>query len=228
MKERVLKTMVAAVDNTMRFSKSDFYRYDLKTLATADEKEPFLWCVRESATTLLMMSVDEEKERLNTNECCRFQFMQNPTVWIDNLVSVSQWSGSRLFYYNGNTLREIPTERVVSYAKDIFMPVIEELKEYIMANFAEQDGGYTRKVNIEFCDNAFAEVMQIARTDEGVELLKALKRFHGRARRSADHKIYIARDFMDKSFTFVEMAGKETTRLNGGIIYNGEHWTIHT
>lgn len=228
MKEQVLKTMIAVVDNTMRFSKSDFYRYDLGALAAADEKEPFLWCVRESATTLLMMSVDGEKERLNINESYRFQFMQNPTIWIDNLITVSQWSGSRLFYYNGNTLREIPTKQTAAYAKDIFTPVIEELKEYIITNFAEQDGDYTRKVDIEFCNSTFVQVMQIARTDEGAELLKTLRRFHSWSRRSKCHHVYIANDFMEKSFTFIEIAGAETNRLRGGIIYNNGRWSIHT
>ena len=227
MKEQVLKTMIAAVDETMLSSKSDFYRYDLKTLVSANETTPFLWCVRKSATTLLTMNIVDEIKRLNSNENYRFQFMQNPIIWVENFISVAQW-GSRVFHYNGEMLSEIPTKSAAAYAKDMFMPDIERLKSYVIQHFAERDGDYTQKVNVEFCDNAFAEVMQIARTDEGAELLRTLKRFHNWARRSVNHKIYIARDFMDKSFTFVEMAGNEKTRLNGGIIYDGGHWTIHT
>lgn len=227
MKEQVLKTMIAVVDETMKISKSDFYAYDLKTLVTVDATKPFLWCVRESATTLLTLDAVSEMEALRKSEKYRFSFMQNPTVWIDYFVTVAQWGG-RVFYYDGEMLQEINSKQSAAYAKDIFMPVIEELKEYTMANFAEQDGGYTRKVDVEFCDNTFAQVMRIAHTDEGAELLKTLRRFRHYSRRAKDHHIYIANDFMDKSFTFIEIAGEETNRLRGGIIYDGGHWTIHT
>ena len=94
MKEQVLKTMVGVVDKLMKFGKSDFYRYVLRTLANADEKTPFLWSVRKSATTLLMMDISEETERLNKKESYRFQFMNNPYLWIENFAEVSQWGES--------------------------------------------------------------------------------------------------------------------------------------
>ena len=226
MKEQVLKTMVSVVDELMQFGKSDFYRYDLKALASADEKAPFLWSVRKSATTLLMMDISEETERLNKSESYRFQFMKNPTLWVENFAEVSQWSES-VFYYDGEELQEIPVKAAPAYAKDIFMPVVEKLKGYVNARFAQKDGDYNAKVDVHFTPDAFSQVLEIARTDEGAELLKTLRRFRHYSRRSRNHKIGVACDFVNKSFYFQEIVA-DTRKMNGGIIYNGGHWTIHT
>ena len=226
MKEQVLKTMVSVVDELMQFGKSDFYRYDLKALASADEKAPFLWSVRKSATTLLMMDISEETERLNKSENYRFQFMKNPTLWVENFAEVSQWS-ENVFYYDGEKLQKIPTKAAPAYAKDIFMPTIEKLKGYVNTYFVQKDGNYNAKVDVHFTPDAFSRVLEIARTDEGEELLKTLQRFRHWARRSRNHKISIACDFVDKSFYFQETVA-DTYKMSGGIIYNSGHWTIHT
>lgn len=226
MKEQVLKTMVSVVDRLMKFGKSDFYRYDLKTLANADEKTPFLWSVRKSATTLLMMDISEETERLNKKESYRFQFMKNPYLWINNFAEVSQW-GESVFYYDGEELQEISTKTAPAYARDIFTPVVEKLKSYVNAHFAQKDGDYNAKIDVHFTPDAFSHVLEIARTGEGAELLKMLRQFRHYARCSRNHKISVACDFVNKSFYFQETVA-DTYKMNGGIIYNGGHWTIHT
>lgn len=226
MREQILKAMMNVVDEAMSFGKSDFYRYDLKTLASADEKEPFLWSVRKNATTLLMMDMCEEMERLREKENYRFQFMHNPTVWVDNFAEVSQWSDN-VFYYDGNELQKIATKVAPAFAKDVFMPVVEKLKGYVNTHFAHKDGDYNAKVDVHFTSDAFRQVLKIARTDEGEELLKTLRRFRHYARCSRNHKISIACDFVNKSFYFQEVVA-DTYKMSGGIIYNGGHWTIHT
>lgn len=107
------------------------------------------------------------------------------------------------------------------------MPVVEKLKSYVNTHFAQKDGDYNAKVDVHFTPDAFSQVLENARTDEGVKLLKTLRRFRHYSRCSRNHKISIACDFVNKSFYFQEIVA-DTHKMNGGIIYNGGHWTIHT
>lgn len=232
MKEKVLKTMVEAVDNVMSFSKSDFYRYDLKTLANADEKEPFFWSVREGATTLLLLNAEQEREKLVKSEKYRFVFMNSPRCYIDHFIEVSKWGG-KIFFYDGEELMQVDPNEAEACIIEYFVPVVKDLKKYVTKFFAKKDGGdYTRKVDVHFCNQeTLQQFLNIARTDEGKELLKTVRSFRHLQRKAADHKAYISRDFNNKSFQFIVIAtynNGETSQYNGGIIYNGGHWTIHT
>lgn len=224
MKEQVLKQMMSAVDEVMRYdsSKGDFYRYDLKTLVNLDVATPFLWSVRKSATTLLTVELADEMKQAE-NEQYRFQFVHNPMLWVENFCKVLQWGG-RVFYYNGETLTETTPEKACEYARDIFTPIFAKIKEHITNFYAAQDGDYNREVEVEICRGARGEIMRIMRSDEGAKFKEILKRFRSIERRAANHTISIQKDNEEKTFTFYDNVNK----INGGIVYNGGHWTIHT
>jgi hypothetical protein len=227
MKEQVLKQMIAVVDETLQHCKSDFYKWDLKELSKMNEDEPFLWSCREAATTLLSMNEHAERKLLNESETYRFSFMRFPNSRIDWFAQTSSWGG-RSFYYDGAELKEIDIDKAGNYAKDIFTPIVEHLKAFVYMKYAAVDGDYFKRLSIRFEDKTtWLNVLHIARTDEGKDLLENLRHFRHYVRTAKNQYISIGRDFADKSFTFAEMVN-DNCIMNGGVIYYHGKWNIHT
>lgn len=227
MKENILKQMISIVDETMESCKSDFYKWDLKALTNMHEEHEFMWCVRRGGTTLLAMNEDDEKRKLSESETYRFSFMHSPSCYIHNFAQYAKWSGSRTFFYDGAGLIELAADQVDEYLERYFERLVDELVRYVDVYFAAEDGDYDKKVDLHFTSAAFDDVLTIARTDEGAELLKCLHRFRHYTRAAKSHKITIGLDFTDKSFTFSEVInGKHN--MCGGIIYDHGKWNIYT
>lgn len=227
MKEQVLKQMIAVTDEVMKFCKTEFYKWDLKELTQMDEQAPFLWSVREAATTLLSIDAEHYMKRINESEGFRFTFMHSPYVYVDNFATTSKWGG-RSFYYNGNELQEIPIDKAGNFAKDVFSPVIEKLKAYVNDSFAKKDGDYEAKLPIRFsCKDTWLKALHLAKTSEGEKLLTILRSKRNMCRVAKDQYVLIGNDFDEKSFTFGEYVNDECV-LNGGILYYNEGWHSHT
>lgn len=227
MKEIILKQMIDIVDNTMSFSKADFYKCDLHTLSSIDEKQPFMWNVRRGATTLLTMDAQTEMERLANSEAYRFSFMNMPYCYADNFVDIAACDG-KVFYYDGETLKELPLNQVKEYVRDIYHPTIKKMIDYVNRYFAKKDGGYKKKMAVRFaCQSDWRKVLSIARTSKGTALLRTLRHFRHYQRLARDQYIVVRADFIDNSFVFAEIINGEN-KMNGGIVYDGGHWTIHT
>lgn len=225
MREEILKSMIRIVDETMKFNKADFYGYDLCYLARVENNTPFIWSVRDCATTLLMVDTDREIDKLKESEQYRFQFMQNPYVYINNFCQMSQYGGN-VIYYDGYKLQSIPINEAPAKARGIFTPMVNRLKEYVNRHFG-YDGDYNAKISIHFSPESRKDILRIARTDEGEELIKTLKRFRHHARRSRNHEVKIYSDFANKSFRFHESVNDDWY-MCGGIVYRDGHWAIRT
>lgn len=219
--------MIAIVEETMETCKSDFYKWDLRTLTDIHEEQEFIWCVRRGGTTLLTMNKAEEKTKLAKSEGLRFSFMHSPYCYIDNFSQYSKWSGSRVFFYDGEKMTELKQEQVQDCLDRHYISLVNELQLYVYKYWDGIDGGHTRKVDVHFTSAAFSNVLKIARTSEGAELLNCLKRFRHYGRAAKNHKIHISLDFTDKSFMFHEAINDEM-KMNGGIIYSSGKWSIHT
>ena len=224
MKEQVLKQMVAAVDG-MKSYKTDFYKYDLPTVARADESTPFMWAVGSCSTALLLLDAQEMEKQADKDEYYRFRFMQDPKGRLD--MFKAQANGCKVFWYDGSYFEEIVPEKLGKYLRNTFAPIIQHVKKYITARYGDTDGDYTEQITVKFSSGAERLMRQIMATDEAEALCAVLGRFKSWPRMAKDDYVCIGLDFVEKSFTFSRIANG-SCRLNGGIIYDGGKWTMHT
>lgn len=224
MKEQALKQMVAAVDG-MKSYKTDFYKYDLPTVARADESIPFMWAVGSCSTALLLLDAQEMKKQADEDEYYRFRFMQNPKGRLETFEAEA--NGCKVFWYDGSYFEEIASERLGEYLRGTFSPIIQHVKKYITARYGDADGDYTEQMAVKFSSGAERLMRQIMATDEADKLCTVLGRFKSWPRMAKDDYIQIGLDFVEKSFTFSRITNG-SCRLNGGIIYEDGKWTMHT
>lgn len=227
MKEQVLKAMIKIVDGMTSF-KTDFYQYDLKWLAKADETAPFVWVVSKSSTHLLVLDEKDMKHKVDNNEVARFQFMQRPHGDLTDIAYCTSLGGD-IYYYNGkdSALVNISKDELTTVMSQVFAPICNKIYKYVEQKWSDADGNYHAKVPIVLVGDARRNIRQIFESDEADELRKTLNRFRSYRRKAKDHKIIIGTDFAHKSFTFHEVVN-DKVNMNGGIIYDGGHWTIHT
>lgn len=234
MKEQILKKMISVVDATMESFKSDFYTYDLKTLARLSESTKFFWLCDKNHTSLAIVDYDYLQKTASESEACRFHYMHD----VDNVIGgLSYWIMSksetmRVLYYDGEELHEGVNAH---YVYDIVTPIYEQLKHWIKCNYPDEVEYYRKEQNIYFSSSEVREqFMGVLRNADNPEsLLNAVrtKRYHNRL--AVNEKVVIGYDYEPKSFSFYhERNGKVI--LNGGIIYSKatdkqpEHWSTHT
>lgn len=226
MKEQVLKSMMQVVDTTMTCSQSDFYKWDLRTLASQSEAQPFLWSAGKSSTLLLTVDVDAKVNELSANEMRRFSFMQSPFVDVDYFCESVE--SNKVFYYDGEALKELAACDARLVAQEDFKKMLRDVVMQLRNKFPNETNLYNKCPDIRFAsDNVRNEVRRLLKSNEGGKLLQVLRSFRRWERRARNHEIVINRDFMDKSFVFAEIVNGEGG-INGGIIYNGGRWTKHT
>lgn len=227
MKEKALKAMIKAVDG-MKSMKSDFYTWDLRAIASADESVPFLWVCSETATHLLILDEKKMIDRAYNNEAWRFGFMANPTQELSYFAQAVSYGGD-VYYYDGmqDELQPISKEILTTLLANTFRPICKRVEATIKDAWGEIDGSYTAKLPIHFTQGARKLIREILATDEADELLQTLYRIRKWKRIARQQKIDVGIDFVNKSFSFNDVANDHSI-MNGGIIYDGGHWTIHT
>lgn len=227
MKEQVLKAMIKAVDG-MKSIKSDFYTWDLKTLASTNESVPFLWVCSETATHLLVLDEKKMTDHAYNNEAWRFGFMANPTQELSYFAQAVSYGGD-VYYYDGvkGELRLVSKQELTVLLANVFRPICKKVEAAIKGTWGEIDGSYTAKLPIHFTQGARKLIREILATDEADELLQTLYRIRKWKRIASNQRIDMGIDFVDKSFSFNDVANDHSI-MNGGIIYDGGHWTIHT
>lgn len=227
MKEQTLKAMIKAVDD-MKSMRSDFYKWDLKTLANTNDSIPFLWVCSKSATHLLVLDEKKMVDYAYENESWRFDFMANPTQELSYFAQAVSYGGD-VYYYDGmeDKLQLISKEKLTTLLANVFRPICKRAEATIKDAWGEIDGSYTAKLPIHFTQGARKLVREILATDEADELLQTLYRIRRWKRIASAQRIDVGLDFLDKSFSFNDVANADSI-MSGGIIYDDGHWTIHT
>jgi hypothetical protein len=222
MEEKVLKQMIAAVDEVVKYNKSDFYKYDLHTLNDYDTSE-FVWGVYEYGTALLVIDIDKAKYALDNGEASRFTFMNDPNCFF---IRFSYSSFEKLFHYKDGIMNEITIETV----RNIYESFTAELLKYVSDKYGGSEGKYWgKKIPIHFTSHeAFKFFLEMVHEEAGENLLECARVFRGYQRIAINHAIYISIDsFCDKGFYFeVEVNGCQ--KLNGGILFYDGKWHRHT
>lgn len=223
MKENLLKQMIAVVDITVKSCKSDFYTYDLSSLAH-EETPKFVWSVRKSGTSLLKIEPEKLLDKLRTIEASRFSFMLNP---LQSVESFLYFPGERTFYYDGTELKELGNPELEVHA--ICDTMYKDAEVTIQNEFGATEGKYWHsKIPVRFASERIARrVWKRLHESEGGQLLNILKRFHQYIRLAVDEKVVICADFDEHSFSFYQERNGKCV-LNGGILFYNDAWHMHT
>lgn len=222
MEEKILKQMIAAVDEVVKQNKSDFYKYDLHTLSSHDTPE-FVWGVYEYGTALLVIDIDKAKNVLDNDEAGRFTLMDDPNCFF---IRFSYSSFEKLFHYKDGVMNEVTIETV----RNIYESFATELIKYVSDKYGNSEGKYWgKKIPIHFTSHeAFKFFLEMAHEEAGESLLWCVGMFRGYQRIAIRHTIYISIDrFCDKGFYF-EVEENGCMKLNGGILFYDGKWHRHT
>lgn len=203
--------------------KQDFEKYDVQTISECCE--PFLWEVREYGTHLIGIGPTTILEWLAT-ESLRMQIFRNLYAPISIILCQQPSNDRKLFYFDGLSFMQIGYDKVHELYDNLWANTIRkefdkhpEEAEIASAplKLVFSDGALQRKLE---CEEKQAELGNTSFTN-------CLQRLEKWTRLAVDHEIRIGIDFCDLSFTFGEYVNSGL-RINGGIIFHGKEWCIHT
>ena len=223
MEERVLKQMITAVDEVVRTNKSDFYKYDLHSLSDYNTPD-FLWSVRETGTSLLVIDRDKMLRKLRENEQCRFSFMQHPNLALHSFL---YFPGVKTFHYVDGVMNEV--EHPNDSASDIWNDVSMYLQEIVNKEFGDKERKHWHShMRVHFSTpTIWHSIYEAVHSEGGDSLLQILKSFRDYERGAVDEKIVIAGDWSPSDFSFYHERNGECI-INGGILFYDGKWHRHT
>ena len=228
--DKLILQMCAIVERKMTAFKSDFYKYDVNSVMKTGSDINAIWCVTASSTSLEMLNLKYLMEAMG-NPAFRFGCMAKEKnyeyIMAGAFYCMERSCDAEVYHISGGTLTRLQN---VHALYDIVIPYYTFLRRSIKVTYPDELKYYGKKIPIRFSSHeCFAEVLRIARTEEGKNLIEVLKTFRRNARISADEYISIGRDFCEKSFTFADVTD-DKCRLNGGIIYDKDSctWSKHT
>lgn len=220
--EQLIEKMRSELYDT-HFCKQDFEKYDVARIIECCE--PFLWEVYENGTYLAMIGPTTILEWLAT-ESLRMQIFRNFYAPI-NIISCQQPSkDSKLFYFDGLSFMRIEHDKVHELYDNLWVNTIR--KEF--DKHPEEAEIASAPLKLVFSDGALQRKLECEKkqrelgNDSFTECLQRLEKW---TRLAVSHEIRIGIDFCDLSFTFGEYVNGKL-RINGGIIFHGDKWCIHT
>lgn len=205
-----------------RFCKSDF-DHDVETITEC--REPFLWEVYENGTRLAHIGPTRMLEWLNT-ESLRMQFFKSIYAPIAIISSHKLSEDCKLFYFDGLSFMQIEHGKVHELYDNIWGNAIRnELGKH------PKEAEMARKpLKLVFSKEALQCKLECEKKQQelgNISFTECLQRLEKWTRLAVDHEIRIGLDFCDLSFTFGEYINGNL-RINGGIIFHGKEWCIHT
>lgn len=219
--EQLIEKMRSELYDT-HFCKQDF-EYDVQSLNEC--LEPFLWEVYDNGTRLAYIGPTAISEWLGS-ENYRMQLNRNLYAPLFGISYNNPSKDCKLFYFDGDSFYSMSHDNVIRLYDNIWKSVLErELKKYPKEiEFANKplklvfsEGALQRKLE---CEEKQAELGNMSFTN-------CLQRLEKWTRLAVDQEIRIGIDFCDLSFTFGEYVNGGL-RINGGIIFHGDEWCIHT
>lgn len=194
------------VDDTMISNRTDFTKYDCKSLA--DYEGDFLWYIGESHTRLYLLDSKKLGRKARRDE---------RTAWnlFKELGGEPYYSyGDRIYYYEDkdNHFGEITKDA----AKGVYTGYLSDARSILLEQPIKRtcSFGYLRD-QIRFSDEHGGNLRQI---------LDHLRRW---VRTTSLDRIELYKDWADHSFGFCEVR-KDGRGIAGGVIYRDGNWSIHT
>ena len=226
MNESVLKTMIAAVDEVVKSCRSDFFKYDLKELVGLDNPE-FLWSVRSTGTSLMIIDGNAMMKRLRNNEAARFRFMQFPNEQCDSFL---YFKPEKVFHCKNEIIIEIPTLGYENDVREIYEPVHTYLTQAVADEFGEAEAKYWwRSIPIKFSSlETRRMVLSKMRAEGGESLINCLDGFRRWSRLAVDEQIVISPEFGSNSDFYFAQIRNGSVVMNGGILFYDGKWHRHT
>lgn len=220
MKASILKQMMKIVDANGRNMK-DFYTYNLRELAKADDNTPFVWCVSFDDIKLLQINKQNMLNKLQ-DESYRYHFMHNPDLqWVNFLTACSGYK-AEIYYYDGEQLRQIDLEDAENIVIKMWTPYIQELKDIVFNAYPNEY--YGEIADIEMDSSTNEEIWDIVECGLEDILNQSMKKYFRRPKRATKHSIVLFGD-ENKNFVFTEFLDDKP--INGGkFVFIGNEWKI--
>lgn len=220
--EQLIEKMRSELYDT-HFCKQDFEKYDAARIAEC--REPFLWEVYENGTCLAMVGPTAILSWLET-ETLRMQLFRDFYAPISVIPCHHPSKDSKLFYFDGFSFMPIKHKKVHELYDNLWANTIR--KEF--DNRPEEAEMASAPLKLMFSDGALQRKLECEKKQRELgndSFTKCLQRLERWTRLAIDHEIRIGLDFYDLSFTFGEYVNGNL-RINGGIIFHGDKWCIHT
>lgn len=219
--ELIKKMQDELYDN--HYCKQDFEKYDVKAISECCE--PFLWEVREYGTSLIGIGPTKVLEWFATesSRICIFQDFHAP---ISIISRKSPSKDRKLFYFDGLSFMRIEPCQAYELYDNLWTNVIR--REF--DNHPEEAGMASTPLKLVFSEGALQRKLECEEKQREMgngSFTECLQRLEKWTRMAVDHEIRIGIDFCDLSFTFGEYVNG-SLRINGGIIFHGDKWCIHT
>ena len=220
--EQLIEKMRSELYDT-HFCKQDFEKYDVARIIECCE--PFLWEVYENGTYLAMIGPTTILEWLAT-ESLRMQIFRNFYAPISIISCQQPLKDSKLFYFDGLSFMRIEHDKIHELYDNLWVNTIR--KEF--DNRPEEAKMASAPLKLVFSDSALQRKLECEKKQcelGSISFTECLQRLEKWTRLAVDHEIRIGLDFCDLSFTFGEYVNGKL-RINGGIIFHGDKWCIHT
>lgn len=220
--EQLIEKMRSELYDT-HFCKQDFEKYDVESITECCE--PFLWEVYENGTHLVQIGPTAMFRWLE-DESYRLHLFRHSDAPIATLTDKRPSEDCKLFYFDGLSFVQIEYEQIHELYNNLWANTVkkecdkhpEEVKiASAPLKLVFSEGALQRKLECE-------EKQRELKNDSFTNCLQRLEKW---CRMAVDHEIRIGLDFCDLSFTFGEYVNGKL-RINGGIIFHGDEWCIHT
>lgn len=224
MKENIIKQMTQVVLDIMTGFEDDFYKYDMELLDNYDGK--FLWFVAPTHAHLARIDEQHLHELMCKPSGERFIYalLQNNST-ADVCLAVN--TNDIVFYYDGDKMFQITHDE----ARHIW----KAIKDFTFFQWTVRTGKplpKSMRVPIKFnCSLSYVKEQLRFSAENGYNLLEKLKHFRSYMKLNSSHAIHIGRDFAEHSFTFASCYAEDGDThccLNGGLIFYGGKWSVHT
>lgn len=220
--EQLIEKMRSELYDT-HFCKQDFEKYDVESITECCE--PFLWEVYENGTRLHPIGPTTMLRWLE-DESCRLQLFRYSDALIVTVPDKRPSEDHKLFYFDGLSFAPIEYEQVRELYYNLWSKTIQKARD----KHPEEVKIASAPLKLVFSEGALQRKLECEEKQRELKndsFTNCLQRLEKWCRMAVDHEIRIGLDFCDLSFTFGEYVNGKL-RINGGIIFHGDEWCIHT
>ena len=197
----------------------------------SSKSEPFLWFVRESGTTLILLGITSFCQKYD-KEQNRFDYFREGLSPDEILISFYEnREDAKCFYWDGYDFREIS----ITEARTVYDNVMDGVGDFLRTKYAYEAAICKDELEIQFVScvvkKKFEKSIAYAKSLGDTSLERCLWCLSKYSRKAVDHYIEISKDFTEHGYLFSEKINHVVV-LNGGIIMNPnatkDRWGINT
>lgn len=183
--------------------------------ALEGKNEPFVWLVRNSGTSLLLLGKSMEIKM--DGERFRMRVFKDKLFPIRNILFWAKNEDSRVYYYDYLDLREIRVEDVEKLYLSMWGDYIEELKE----RYRDELDALWKPIEVipkYDCRRHLEEQLTFAKSMNDESLQRIIDRLGNRERDAVDHKICLYKNGQHEFYIAEKVNGEMTS--SGEIVFH--------